>query len=164
MLNMYLLSLATLCGITLAESTPSKFTNCKANPLDSTWPHNSQWQAVNESIGGSLISTSPVAASCWNDTAFDSPYSCQTVESNWTSSIFHAAQPESIGAWVFANNSCMPPTASGYDREQGCRLGGLPSYIVNATDEGQIATAVKWASERNVRIVVKGTGHDLNGR
>ncbi|KAJ3937979.1 uncharacterized protein N0V96_011978 [Colletotrichum fioriniae] len=27
-----------------------------------------------------------------------------------------------------------------------------------------VATAVKWASARNIRIIVKGTGHDLNGR
>jgi hypothetical protein len=53
------------------------------------------------------------------------------VESNWTSAIFHAAQPESIDAALFANNSCLPPTASGYLPSQGCRLGGLPSYVVN---------------------------------
>jgi len=40
----------------------------------------------------------------------------------------------------------------------------LPQYIVNATEEGDVAAAMKWAVERNVRIVVKGTGHDLNGR
>ncbi|KAL4862096.1 hypothetical protein BDV12DRAFT_207459 [Aspergillus spectabilis] len=28
----------------------------------------------------------------------------------------------------------------------------------------QIATAMKWASERNIRIVIKGTGHDMSGR
>jgi len=40
----------------------------------------------------------------------------------------------------------------------------LPQYIVNATEEVDVAAAMKWAVERNVRIVVKGTGHDLNGR
>ncbi|KAJ6095476.1 FAD-binding type 2 [Penicillium sp. IBT 16267x] len=28
----------------------------------------------------------------------------------------------------------------------------------------QIATAMRWASQRNIRTIVLGTGHDLNGR
>jgi FAD/FMN-containing dehydrogenase len=40
----------------------------------------------------------------------------------------------------------------------------MPQYIVNATTEEQIATALNWAATRNIRVVVKGTGHDLNGR
>lgn len=147
-----------------SSNTTTAARQCKANPLDSTWPRHSHWLALNESIADSLIATSPVASSCWNTSAFDSPYSCQTVESNWSSSVFHAAQPESIGAWIFANNSCIPPVALGYTESQGCRLGGLPSYVVNATDECQVATGMRWAADRDVRVVVKGTGHDLNGR
>ncbi|KAF5520059.1 FAD-linked oxidoreductase apf9 [Colletotrichum aenigma] len=48
-------------------------------------------------------------------------------------------------------------------KNQGCTLGGLPEYIVNATSADQVATAMKWASDRNIRIIAKGTGHDLNG-
>lgn len=138
-------------------------TKCKANPLDSTWPDAADWQSLDETIGG-LIATSPVAASCWNNTDFHSPYTCATVQSNWSSSIFHSQQPESIGAPLFANNSCLPSGVGGYSESQGCRLGGLPSYVLNATDERQIAEAMNWAAERDLRIVVKGTGHDLNGR
>lgn len=143
---------------------PNITAECKANPLDSTWPEISDWHALNESVGGCLIATSPVAASCWNNTAFHSPYNCASVQLNWTSSIFHSAQPESIGAPLFANNSCLPTGVDGYSQLQGCRLGGLPSYVLNATDECQVAKAMRWAADANVRIVVKGTGHDLNGR
>lgn len=155
----YAFSSASVQGAAASQSS-----RCKANPLDASWPRHSQWTALNESIDGALLSTSPVAASCWDDTSYSSPYSCHTVEANWTSSIFHAAQPESIGAWIFANDSCVPPDTSGSSTAQGCRLGGLPSYIINATTESQVGTALKWASNRNVRVVVKGTGHDLNGR
>ncbi|KAI5357832.1 putative FAD linked oxidase, FAD-binding, type PCMH, subdomain 2 [Septoria linicola] len=75
---------------------------------------------------------------------------------------FHAALPCSIGATVFANHSCLPPDTDAYLPSKGCQLGGLPSYIVNATSPEQVATAAKWAAERNVRIVIKGTGHDLS--
>jgi hypothetical protein len=119
--------------------------SCKANPIDSTWPKDS-------------------AASCWNDTAFQSGYSCSVVQSNWSSSIFHSSLPESIGAPLFANNSCLPTGINGFLESQGCRLGGLPSFVLNATEECQVAQALKWAANRNVRVVIKGTGHDLNGR
>ena len=65
---------------------------------------------------------------------------------------------------MFANNSCLPPGVDGYSAERGCRVGGLPQYIVNATTENQIANAMAWASRTGIRIVAKGTGHDFSGR
>jgi hypothetical protein len=158
-----LLFLGGITTVFSAALPKSDGLSCKANPLDSTWPKDSEWLALNESIGG-LIATLPVAASCWNNTDFQSAYSCPTVQANWSSSVFHASLPESIGATLFANNSCLPSGVNGFLETQGCRLGGLPSYVVNATDECQIAQAMKWAADRNVRVVIKGTGHDLNGR
>jgi hypothetical protein len=148
---------------TYSAALPTSDAICKANPVDFTWPKESEWLSLSKSIGG-LIATSPVAASCWNNTDFNSPYSCSTVQANWSSSTFHQNLPESIGAPLFANNSCLPTGVNGFLQSQGCRLGGLPSYVVNATDECQVAQAMKWAADRNVRVVIKGTGHDLNGR
>lgn len=153
------LSLCLLLDLTVLGISASK--SCKANTIDGTWPRHDKWQHLNITLNGALIATSPVASSCYNHTRFHSTYACQAVEDNWSSSVFHAAQPESIGAWIFANNSCVPPLVSD---AHGCRLGGLPSYVVNATNEREIATALQWAATHNVRVVVKGTGHDLNGR
>lgn len=138
--------------------------HCKTAPFSPNWPSPAEWSALNDTIGGSLISTTPVASTCWPGNPFNSQLSCNITSTNWTSSIFHQELPESIGKPLFANNSCLPPGSSGYLESSGCRLGGLPSYIVNATTEEQIADAMKWASFRGIRIVVKGTGHDLNGR
>lgn len=138
--------------------------NCKTTPLDSGWPSDAEWAALNKTIGGALLRTTPVASSCWPGNPFNSPYSCEAVKGNWSSGTFHAALPESIDYPIFANNSCLPPGASGYDESRGCELGGLPEYIVNATTAEQVATAMTWAAERNIRITVKGTGHDMNGR
>ncbi|KAF2159968.1 hypothetical protein M409DRAFT_70707 [Zasmidium cellare ATCC 36951] len=137
---------------------------CKANPLDGSWPSESEWAALNTSLDGRLLRTQPIASSCWHTTNLDSPFSCSAVQANWSSGLFHASTPESIDASIFANNSCLPSGVDGYLEGKGCRLGGLPSYIVNATTEQYVATAMKWATDHNVRIVVKGTGHDLNGR
>ncbi|KAL0568185.1 hypothetical protein V5O48_013807 [Marasmius crinis-equi] len=138
--------------------------DCKITPLDAAWPSEHEWSSLNASIDGVLLKTSPVASSCWPGDPFKSPKTCEEVEAGWNSSDFHAALPESVGAPYFANSSCLPPGIPGYFPERGCQVGGYPQYVVNATTEEQIATAMKWASQRNIRIVVKGTGHDLMGR
>ena len=137
---------------------------CKTTPHRSSWPSEHDWQALNSSIDGRLLKTVPAASSCWSGNPFGSKVSCDAVEDGWGSGLFHIDQPESIDYPLWANNSCLPPTASGYDKKQGCELGGLPEFIVNATQECHVATALKWAAERNIRVSVKGTGHDMSGR
>ncbi|CVL10051.1 related to isoamyl alcohol oxidase [Fusarium proliferatum] len=150
------------CSAALASSTATR--RCKLSPFDTTWPTDAEWAALNDSISGSLIKTRPAASSCYKTNPFNAPLNCNIVEANWTQSTFHANLPESISSPLYANNSCLPPGAPGYNKTDGCHLGGYPSYVVNATSDEQIALTVKWASERNIRIVVKGTGHDLSGR
>ncbi|KAF5981097.1 isoamyl alcohol oxidase [Fusarium coicis] len=151
-----------LCSAALAS--PTEPPRCKLSPFDATWPIDTEWTALNNSIGGTLIKTRPAASSCYKTNPFDSTLNCNIVEANWTQSNFHANLPESISSALYANNSCLPPGAPGYNKTLGCHLGGYPSYVANVTSDEQIALAVKWASDRNIRIVVKGTGHDLSGR
>ncbi|KAL0940326.1 isoamyl alcohol [Colletotrichum truncatum] len=138
--------------------------SCKLTPFDAAWPSDADWSALNTTIGGTLIGTKPIASSCYPGNSFHSPQSCDEVKKGWGYSDYHASLPESIDYPLYANNSCLPPGATGYSASKGCEIGGLPQYVVNATTEEQVATAMSWASKRNIRIVVKGTGHDLNGR
>lgn len=162
---MLLSTLFCFTGAALAIPAPSNSSrSCKVTPFDSEWPSIAEWNSLNSSIGGRLLQTTPVASSCWTANPFGSQVPCDIVDANWTNSKFHASLPESVGAPIFANNSCLPPDGNGFLESKGCHLGGLPSYIVNATTEQQVATAMKWAAKRNMRIVVKGTGHELNGR
>ncbi|KNG51298.1 isoamyl alcohol oxidase [Stemphylium lycopersici] len=139
---------------------------CRSNPSSASWPSTSEWASLNATIHGSLIRTVPSAASCWpsNTTSFDSPISCDAANEGWSSGIWHSTRPESIDYPIWANNSCLPDEVGSYTPEQGCSIGGMPQYIVNATAEVDVARAMKWAADRNIRVVVKGTGHDLNGR
>lgn len=138
--------------------------NCKLTPSDSHWPSENEWASFNASIGGALLKSAPVASSCWPGNPLNSPKTCEEVQAGWNSSDFHAELPESVDMPYYANNSCLPPGIPGYFPERGCIVGGYPQYIVNASSEQQIATAMKWASQRDIRIIVKGTGHDLAGR
>lgn len=137
---------------------------CKVTPYDAEWPTHADWASLNSSIDHQLLRTVPVASSCWNGNPFRSSVSCSAVKSGWVNASWQSRFPEAIDYPIYANNSCLPPTVSGYVKGHGCMIGGMPQYIVNATSEEQVAAALKWAAARNMRVVVKGTGHDLNGR
>lgn len=53
--------------------------------------------------------------------------------------------------------SCTPTGES-------CTLGGYPTYSVNVTTAAQIQLAVNFARNLNMRLNVKNTGHDFNGK
>ncbi|WYZ37180.1 hypothetical protein EsH8_II_000686 [Colletotrichum jinshuiense] len=137
---------------------------CKTTPFDAAWPSEADWSALNTTLAGTLLKTRPVASSCYPGNPFHSLQTCDDVQKGWGYSYYHASLPESVGSPLYANNSCLPPGAAGYTAAKGCEVGGLPLYVVNATNEEQVAAAMSWASKRNIRIVIKGTGHDLNGR
>lgn len=158
MKQMFLLSILSLPIIVFGAQY------CKLNPGDPDWPKNAEWEALNSSIDGKLLRTVPVASSCWPGNPFGSQVACDTVKTDWSDALWHALFPESIDYPIYTNNSCLPAGATGYIDNRGCTIGGLPQFIVNATTEDQIATAMKWAAARNIRIVIKGTGHDLSGR
>ncbi|KAJ0127927.1 hypothetical protein HZ326_28974 [Fusarium oxysporum f. sp. albedinis] len=111
---------------------------CKNHPSSADWPSTGEWDALNQTVSCVLIRSTP-AASCYNDSDFSSVVSCENVTDNWLLSEFHADKPAKLAV---------------------C----LNKYILEATSAAQIATAMKWASSRNIRIVIKGKGHDLNGR
>lgn len=137
---------------------------CRSTPSDASWPSTAEWASLNASIDGRLLRTVPAASSCYPGNPFGSTIDCQDVSAGWGSGTWHSLQPESVDYPLYANNSCLPDKASDYSADRGCTIGGLAQYIVNATTEEHIATALKWASERNIRVTVKGTGHDLNAR
>jgi FAD/FMN-containing dehydrogenase len=70
------------------------------------------------------------------------------------------ADSSSVMAPFFANQSCDPFTSP----STPCTLGNYVSYSVNATCKEDVIAAVKFAQSRNIRFVVRNTGHDYNGR
>lgn len=60
----------------------------------------------------------------------------------------------------FANQSCDPWTA----QDRPCLLGNYVRYAVNVSGPDDIAAAVTFAREKNVRLVIRNTGHDYQGR
>ncbi|CAI6089480.1 unnamed protein product [Clonostachys chloroleuca] len=137
---------------------------CKSTPYDPSWPSEAEWASLNTSMDGTLIRTSPVASSCYTGNPFGSPRSRADVEAGWGYSTFHRTVPESVDFQRWANNSCLPPNVTDYNPEIGCQVGAYPQFVANVTSAEQVAIALSWAASRNIRVVVKGTGHDLVGR
>ncbi|KAF7919322.1 uncharacterized protein EAE97_011654 [Botrytis byssoidea] len=106
--------------------------------------------ALNTSISGTLIKTLPPASSCYTGNPFDSTQNCSSVQNNWALASSQANTPEGIDYPIYANNSWLPTDVPRYQAGKDCEIGGPPIYVVNATTEDQIATAMEWATESSV--------------
>jgi len=132
--------------------------DCRAYPESCDWPSPAEWQALNESIGNRLLRPLPPAAPCHLSEPDYNNSSCAYITSQWSNSVFHADNPISTDNNNWNNDSCLPsPLAP-------CSGEGYPVYVVNATCVEDVQKGVDFAREHNVRLVVKGTGHDYLGR
>lgn len=61
---------------------------------------------------------------------------------------------------IWQGNTCRAIT----NPTTKCTIGGYPVYVVNATNVAQIQLAVNFARSANIRLIVKNTGHDFNGK
>lgn len=59
-------------------------------------------------------------------------------------------------AAAVANESCDPFAAS----TGTCRLGNMVSYAVNVSSPAEIAQTIAYATEKNIRLVIRNTGHE----
>lgn len=66
----------------------------------------------------------------------------------------------SVQAAIFANASCDVFTP----RSSACLLGNYVHYSVNVTGPEDVAATIRFADQRNIRLVIRNTGHDYMGR
>ncbi|KAF9889854.1 hypothetical protein FE257_006944 [Aspergillus nanangensis] len=138
----------------------SCISKCKVFPGDVLWPATWVWSLFDRLLGGRLVKTVPLAASCYSSWPEYDPEQCQVVSDNWTVSYMHAADPASIMWPLFEGRSCLPTD----DPSGSCTVGGYSSYAVNVSNVAQIQLAVNFARNAGLRLVVKNTGHDFNGK
>ncbi|KAJ5759085.1 hypothetical protein N7520_006241 [Penicillium odoratum] len=131
---------------------------CRCFPGDSCWPSESAWTEFNKTIDGRLISTVPLGTPChvpnYNATA------CAVLEAGWELPEEHYESSSSVMAPFFANGTCDPY----HPVSKPCTLGNYVRYSVNVTSPSQISSALKFATEHNIRVIIRNTGHDYNGK
>src|SRR5262249_30166543 len=109
------------------------------------WPAAAEWQKLREAVGGRLIQPELPFAHCIADAK---SAECATEIQNLHNPFFIQDQPggtESMG-WLGAWNAAASV------------------YAVAAESPADVAAAVNFAREHDLRLVVKGTGHDYLGR
>ena len=152
---MVLACLHFACSAFLSRYT---HTVCKATPLSPSWPSKSVWEAFNVSVSGQLLAPLPPAAVCDSSLSVFDEASCERVALQWNISDFHATDPISVDQVNWENDACLPSLGA------HCNLQQFPRYVVNATEAIHVKQAIEFAREQNVRLIVKGTGHDYLGR
>jgi FAD/FMN-containing dehydrogenase len=124
----------------LAAST----TFTRRRPRDPDWPSEAAWKRLNEEVGGSLVRVDFPLSILQSDP--DSAEARQ-LEKNLKNPFFIGDQPgltETLG-WIDAWQT--RPSA----------------YAVAARNAHDIAAAVNFARENNLRLVIKGGGHSYQG-
>jgi hypothetical protein len=147
----------------LSEQLHVRSSLCKAQAGASHWPGVDTWQRLNSSLSGVLLEPLPPAAVCYKNISqsYDSGH-CEVVTESWYQSSFHGQDPVSVAYPNWQDDACLPPGL--YNGNDSCRPDRFPRYVVNASSVEHVVKTVKFAAENNVRLVVKGRGHDLLGR
>ncbi|KAJ5451873.1 FAD-binding type 2 [Penicillium cf. griseofulvum] len=152
--------------IAAAARSPNGDTDplCRNIPGDKGWPNQGAWHRLNNTVGGRLIETVPLAHIC-HDTgiypAFNEP-ACEDLQEAFNEAGAHTLQPqpgEFMNAY-FLNTSCSPFTP----KSVPCELGNRAVYSINVTGPTDVQAGMKFASENNIRLVVKSTGIDYMGK
>ncbi|CAH0018225.1 unnamed protein product [Clonostachys rhizophaga] len=156
------ISLAHILALCLAPTVihaghvPSN--SCKAFPGTNKWPASSQWDRLNATVSGRLIKPLAPGGVCHPGQPNYNEEECKKLPDEWKTYDWHSRDPVSMMFANWANWACLPDPAA------PCSTSGYPAYVVNATTPEDVKAGVDFARENNIRIVVKGTGHDFLGR
>ena len=139
--------IAALLGSTQAAKAASAVatrTNRRARPADSSWPGASSWAKLKHDVGGKLIEVHAPFGSCEPE---PNGAACLDALKNIRNPYWIGDQPAGteVSGWLDA----WTPSPS--------------AYAVKARNASDVAAAVNFARENNLRLVVKGGGHSYLG-
>ncbi|KAI0886933.1 FAD-binding domain-containing protein [Annulohypoxylon maeteangense] len=144
--------------IRVAVVGANSLAQCKYLPSDVNWPSQDEWAALNNTVGGRLIATIPLGSPC-HDPTYDEKL-CASLQDQWLYSGIHLESSSSVMAPIFANQSCDP----WQPQSKPCTLGNYVSYSVNVSKPDDVIAALNFSNKKNVRFVIRNTGHDYLGR
>ncbi|KAF8244059.1 FAD-binding domain-containing protein [Wilcoxina mikolae CBS 423.85] len=149
-------TIVLLLILTLCSAHPRR--RCTSN--DSCWPSPPIWDSFNASISGRLIASLPSAAVCHR--AHYSANLCLNATQAWNSSFWRTSQVGAYAAilWELGDDQCFIDAPV----DAPCGPGRVPHFSVAAQGVEDIQKAVKFASEKDLYLVIKNTGHSHLGR
>ena len=157
-------SLSTLLTLTsavriqansIALKDESSAASCRYLPGDAGWPNAEDWAQLNSSVSGRLIATTPPSAYVCHDPTYDET-ACAQLRERWDYPEAHFDDPSAFMSAYHQNASCDPYTP----QSSPCLQGNYVEYAINVTTPEDAIAGVKFAEEKNIRLVVKNTGHE----
>ncbi|KAK0617778.1 hypothetical protein B0T17DRAFT_495718 [Bombardia bombarda] len=153
-------AIAFASSISILSSARTNSSRCKAFPGDQSWPTADEWSRLNTTLGGVLLNPLPAASVCYPTSPAFNSAACNFLFTNASSTSFYLDDPlTSLNLWPQGNTCIASRTPTG-----NCTQGGYPVYVVNATSVKHVQAAVNFARNKNIRLVIKNTGHDSVGR
>jgi FAD/FMN-containing dehydrogenase len=116
----------------------------RVRPGDAAWPDAARWAKLNEAVGGNLIGAPAPFAACATELR---GAACADALANIRNPFYIGDQPggSQVSGWLDA----WTPAPS--------------AHAVKARSSGDVAAAVNFARDNNLRLVVKGAGHSYQG-
>ncbi|KAK0648172.1 hypothetical protein B0T16DRAFT_435653 [Cercophora newfieldiana] len=132
---------------------------CKAWPGSNDWPSDFEWRLFNATLDGALLKPTTPSIACYRGPDFNAA-TCSYLLNNATNNGFWIDDPVTVLTQWTQGGTCMPAlNATGT-----CTHGGFPHFVVNATTVKHVQAAVNYARNKNIRLIIKNTGHDFGGR
>lgn len=132
---------------------------CRAFPGSEDWPTEADWKQLNISLGGALLRPIPLGSVCYEGPNHNASTCSYLVNQSGRTRLWLDDPLSTLTQWP-QGNTCTPSLSP----VGNCTRGGSPEYVVNATTVKQIQAAINFARNKNVRVVIKNTGHDFGGR
>ncbi|KAK0544411.1 hypothetical protein OC846_000905 [Tilletia horrida] len=172
-----------LAGAQPSEASPRpRAANSYCTPSQSCWPTAADFASLNQTVGGRLVAVKPLAIPCYpaNNSLLNigATLTCVGVSTNYKDGTFRANQ---VGAVQFDNWGACNSNANGLEAcalnakappvlgaltpvGKVCQQGRIAPYAVAAKSPEDVQAAIKFATAKNIRLVIKNTGHDYLGR
>ncbi|KAL6704005.1 hypothetical protein ACN47E_008856 [Coniothyrium glycines] len=137
---------------------------CKCYSDNACWPTNKDWEKLNKAVSGNLQLAIPPGAVCHktfdNKTSVYDAAKCADTQANWGNEQWLTDHPIANLWPIYTNNTCLPTN----DASSPCTSGFYGQYVILAKTKEHIKTGVDFARERNLRLIIRNTGHDFMGR
>ena len=139
---------------------------CRCLYGEPCWPNENEFAKLSTQLSQPVLHPLPPASACYSPSA--SSDSCVDVISHFTDGKWRSDHPgamQSINFETFETHNghilaCYLNTTLGIP----CERGSVPPVGVDARSESDVQAAVNFGRQHNLKLVVKGTGHDFLGR
>ncbi|PPR01859.1 hypothetical protein CVT24_001340 [Panaeolus cyanescens] len=157
-------------ALALATSPIEAKISCKCLPGQPCFPKPPVISAFEKTLSHPLIHPRPLGSVCFPSDASFSPSACNSIKANWNNGAFRASVPQAgqfINWEALINSTSVKqcdPFGDINNPQNVCFQGRVPWGVVNVTSITDIQKTVKFASQHNLKLIVKNTGHENLGR